>query len=187
MLQNNQILHNTADQANLIIKHLEQNPNVIPVWDLDGVLLNASHRIKLHADGSLDLDQYRLDSTRDNVLKDRCLPLMGVISHLNTIGRVYHVATARVLCAYSKELLEQRSIKPAKIISRQGEGDSRKDWILKVQGVQEQFDPKDFNKIMLIDDCPSNCDAFVNALGAWAINVKTDYNSLNNKWLQQLL
>lgn len=184
MLRNNEVILNTNQSANAVIRHIMSNPKIIPLFDLDGVLLNAEHRIKLHPDGSLDLDQYRKDSTLANIMQDKNLPLMAVIHHLNEYSRPYHVATARVLCEGSQALLKHRSILPVKAISR-GVDDSRKDWDLKVAGVQEQFKPEQFKHIMLIDDCPSNCDAFINALGAWAINV--DINNTPKQWLQDLL
>lgn len=183
-MQNNLKVLNTIQTANALTAHILSNPKIIPVFDLDGVLLDASHRISLNQDGSLNLDKYRQDSTLNNILQDKNLPLMATIHALNEAGRAYHVATARVLCKGSKTLLKQRGINPAIAISR-GETDSRKDWDLKVRGVQDAFKPEQFKKIMLIDDCPSNCDAFVNALGAWAINV--DIANTPKKWLQELL
>lgn len=187
-LQNSEVILNCQPHAQRVIGHIMANPKIIPVFDLDGVLLDASHRIKLHKDGSLDLDQYRADSTLENILRDKNLPLMEVIHTLNMIGRPYHVATARVLCEGSKTLLKQRHIKPVKTISRQGETDHRKDWRLKLDGVHEQFDPSEFKRIMLLDDCPDNCDAFINALGAWAINIDIKNSPKeSDKWLQDLL
>lgn len=184
MLRNNEKLLNTHMSAQALITHIMAHPKVLPVFDLDGVLLNAEHRINLHPDGSLDLDQYRKDSTLANIMQDKNLPLMAVIHHLNEFKRPYHVATARVLCEGSQALLKQRGILPVGAISR-GVTDYRKDWDLKVSGVQAMFEPEQFKRIMLIDDCPSNCDAFINALGAWAINI--DINNTPKRWLQELL
>lgn len=184
MLSNNQTILNTSHHASELLKHLQANKHVIPVFDLDGVLLDASHRITLNPDGSLDLDKYRQDTTAANVMMDKNLPLMAVIHALNEVGRDYHVATARVLCTHSQRLLKSRCIFPNKIISR-GENDTRKDWLLKITGIQAEFSQRYFKDILLIDDCPDNCDAFINALGAWAVNV--DINNSPRTWLQQLL
>ena len=176
---------NTLQSAKRISDHILANPKILPVLDLDAVLLDAGHRITLNPDGSLDLNTYRKESTYDNIMRDKCLPLMGVVRALNAANRPYYVATARVLCEGSQALLQQRNITPVLAISRQGEKDHRKDWDLKVCGIQEHFSPDQFRKILLIDDCVSNCDAFINALGAWAINI--DYNNTPKKWLQDLL
>lgn len=184
-MMNNAVILNTTHSAARIINHLDDNPNLIPVFDLDGVLLNAEHRITLNGDGSLDLHKYRLDSTIDNIMQDKNLPLMSVVHALNYQKRPYHVATARVLCEGSQQLLKVRGVHPQKVISRNGESDRRKDWDLKVAGIQANFKPEQFKDILLIDDCPSNCDAFINALGAMAINV--DYNNTPKPWLQELL
>lgn len=183
MMNNSKVL-NTNHTAKRLLAHLLENPQIIPVWDLDGVLLDASHRIDLRPDGSLDLDKYRANTTHDNVMKDRNLPLMSVIHALNELERPYYVATARVLCQHSQALLRQRAIRPVAAISR-GETDYRKDWDLKVAGIHNTFSINQFKDILLIDDCPSNCDSFINALGANAINI--DYPNSPKPWLQALL
>lgn len=184
-MMNNTVVLNTTHSAARIIDHLDNNPHIIPVFDLDCVLLDASHRITLNGDGSLDLEKYRADSTIENIMQDKNLPLMSVVHALNYQKRPYHVATARVLCEGSQQLLKVRGVNPQKVISRNGEDDRRKDWDLKVAGIQDNFKPEQFKDILLIDDCTGNCDAFINALGAMAINV--DYNNTPKPWLQELL
>lgn len=175
---------NTRQQANRIIDHLEANPHITPIFDLDCVLLDASHRITLKPDGSLDLEHYRANTTRPNVMRDQNLPLMRVVHYLNAIGRDYHVATARVLCEHSQALLQARQIKPVVTISRNGEDDRRKDWDLKTTGIAEHFTPEQYGGLMLLDDCKGNISAF-RKLGIMAIEV--DYNNTPKQWLQELL
>lgn len=172
----NQLLtiDNNKQTANFLIDILAVGREKTVVFDLDGVLLNAGHRIKLNKDGSMDLDQYRVDSTRDNVLKDKNLPLIELVTALNDLGVDYHVATARVLCAASQELLRQRNINPVKTLSRDGEPDRRKDWRLKADKLIESFSPDQLAGMVLIDDCLQNCNMAL-SLGMMALHVKTSY------------
>jgi ATP-dependent protease HslVU (ClpYQ) ATPase subunit len=46
----------------------------VPVFDMDGVFANATHRQICNSDGSLNLDKYREMSTLDHIMKDEVLP-----------------------------------------------------------------------------------------------------------------
>ena len=49
----------------------------MPVFDIDGVLFDATHRQATLPDGSLNLEKYRELATPENIAKDRPLPLIG--------------------------------------------------------------------------------------------------------------
>lgn len=164
-------IKNNEKTARAICDFLDDFPQIQPVFDLDGVIFNADHRVELFADGSIDLATYRKNSTRQQILADKLLPLASIIGYLNLKNRPYHVATARVLCDSSLELLEMHNIKPQKIISRQGEEDTRKDWLLKTDGLQEKFKPCEFESLFLIDDNQDNVTAFLRA-GCLAVEVE---------------
>src|SRR5690606_34930757 len=119
-------IQNTAEKAAHLAQALLADSSIIPVFDLDGVLLDASHRIKLHADGSLDLDHYRANTTASLVAQDKSLPLLAVVHALNQAGRPYYVATARVLCEHTQALLRDRAITPAFAFGRMGDTDRRR-------------------------------------------------------------
>jgi len=46
----------------------------IHVYDLDGVLVDSSHRVRYHADGSQDMDFWMDSFTPENVKLDKTLP-----------------------------------------------------------------------------------------------------------------
>jgi hypothetical protein len=164
-------LPNTEQAATELAMAIIQDANVIPVWDLDGVLLSANHRIKLHSDGSLDLDHYRANTTAELVQQDQSLPLLAVVGALNAANRPYYVATARVLCEHTRALLADRGITPALALGRDGDSDHRRDADLKRQKLSEVFTPQQLQRVLLIDDHYPNCLAVVE-LGGKAINVE---------------
>lgn len=164
-------LPNTEAAASELARAVIEDSNVIPVFDLDGVLLSADHRIKLNPDGSLDLAHYRANTTAEQVQQDRSLPLLAVVHELNKAGRAYYVATARVLCEHTRALLDARGIAPALAFGRDGDQDTRKDADLKRQKLAAVFTEKQRQRLLLIDDHYPNCLA-VSELGGKAINVE---------------
>lgn len=178
-------LNNTTSNAHILANYLKYT-DVTPVFDLDGVILSASHRIKIFTPqdhkngicsrdqiGALDLDHYRSNTTPELVAQDRNLPLHNVIVALNEAKRPYHVATARVLCKHNRKLLRNRSINPSVLISRNGDSDNRKDHQLKAQELVKHFPiDSERGKLVLIDDCLANCKAAI-AIGMQAIYIPT--------------
>lgn len=163
-------LINTEQAARFLIKELKKADDIVPVFDLDGVIFDASHRIPLNADGSINLEKYRVNSTLENIMADKLLPLAAVLQFCNLTARPYHVATARVVCAGTQLLFDKYNIKPQKIISRQGEEDTREDWLLKTDGFLNCFDPLELKTLALIDDNLHNVSAAL-LLGLKAVKV----------------
>ena len=166
-------VENTRFAASLVIEVLRNRPQLRPCFDLDGVLLDAHHRIKLKPCGTLDLDHYRANTTAENVARDRDLPLLDVVRWLNANDRPYDVATARVFCEHTANRLEASAIRPVLVMARQGHDDRRGDAILKSDHFIAQYQPSERCNVVLIDDLQSNCEA-AKALGMHSIRVLTD-------------
>ena len=177
-------IENTPSQA-LALAQAIIDSGVEPVFDLDGVLLDATHRQSIYtADhvalgicnedqiGQLDLDAYRAHTTAEKVNQDKNLPLMAVIDKLNQLDVKYHVATARVItrCPHSSKLLKDRGIKPASIMCRDGEHDKRRDSHLKQTKLVAKFSDRQRANMVLIDDSLGNCKAAMQ-IGMKAIHV----------------
>ena len=173
-------MSNTSLNARWLVAHIIQS-GVMPIWDIDHVLLNADHRIKLfdqndvdnglvNADqiGALDLDHYRANTVADQVQMDKNLPMLEAVHMLNRNNIQYLVSTARVICEHTRALLADREIKPALLMARHGDTDSRRDHVLKVDNIRSHY--SDFSNLLLIDDNLGNCQAFRN-LGANATQV----------------
>lgn len=162
-------------QAASVLKHwFAQRPDLVPVFDLDGVILDAGHRIDLLPCGTLDLDKYRANTTAENVALDRDLPLISVVHWLNAANRPYHVATARVLCEHTRARLAASHIRPVMAMGRNGHTDHRGDALLKVSHFEALIPPDQLARHVLIDDLVSNCIA-AERLGMLSVNVITEY------------
>ncbi len=154
---------------------------LFPVFDLDGVILDASHRIKLfnfndlargacsrEQIGQLDLAHYRKNTTRNNVLKDKTLPLYRVLQFCNNNSIKYAVCTARVVDTYNLELFDKLNIKPIHLFDR-GD-DKRSDHLLKVDKLAT-LNSRLKSRAILIDDCIANCQEVANKLKLATCNV----------------
>lgn len=167
-------IENNRIAASLLIHYLASNPQITPIFDLDGVLLDAQHRIKLLPCGALDLEHYRANTTAQQVAQDRDLPLLAVVHWLNIAGRVYHVATARVPCEHTRQRLNDSEISPLILMGRDGHSDRRGDAILKAEKIAANFKPWELPDLVLIDDLESNCIAAQN-MGLGSVHVLTDH------------
>ena len=49
--------------------------NTIYIFDLDGTVIDSSHRFTGNAEGKVNLEKWIADSTRENIFKDSLLPL----------------------------------------------------------------------------------------------------------------
>ena len=47
----------------------------IKIYDLDGTIIDSSHRAIVNRDGSINLDKWREMSTKDYIFKDDLLPM----------------------------------------------------------------------------------------------------------------
>jgi len=142
----------------------------VPVFDMDGVFADASHRQICNKDGSLNLDKYREMSTAEHVSKDKALPLIKAIHLLQEAGVDFHICTARVMCDNTKAWLANNNVKPKSIMARCGENDSRRDYHLKTTHLISRFDFRQLEKMVLIDDNLANCKAVIK-IGMQSINV----------------
>jgi hypothetical protein len=142
----------------------------VPVFDMDGVFANATHRQICNSDGSLNLDKYREMSTLDHIMKDEVLPLIEAIHILQKKDKEFHICTARVMCNNTKTWLKAHNIKPKSIMARCSDTDSRRDYHLKTTNLQSRFNLKQLENMVLIDDNIDNCKA-AKRLGMQAINV----------------
>lgn len=174
-------LHNTHQNARLLAVNIIQS-GVVPCFDLDGVLIDASHRQNVYnkADyiagrcsssdiGVLNLSKYRENSTAEKIARDQAMPLLAAVKILNQNNIGYHVVTARVACMNTRKLLLNMGITPLSIMSRESEQDHRRDARLKTDHLVK-FDQRQRENMMLIDDNKKNCLA-VQAIGLKAIHV----------------
>jgi len=91
----------------------------IAVFDLDGTVIDSTHRTPNNPDGTLDLQGYYKNRTRANIFKDTLLPLAEVMRDRYRSGD-YHVVicTAREIDQDDLEFLEYHGLKYHEILDR---------------------------------------------------------------------
>ena len=105
------------------------------IFDLDGTAIDSSHRANTLADGSLNLDAWRENSTPEMIARDSLLPLGEqwrdmVARGLEGTHVKVAIITARVMGAADLQYLDDNGLAYDYIYSR-NEGDSTPDHALK--------------------------------------------------------
>lgn len=102
------------------------------IFDLDHTVIDSSHRAATRADGSLDLDHWRENSTPEMIAKDSLLPLADQWRKVRAKGSEIIVCTARVMGLADYEFLGANGLLADAVLSRK-EGDDSKDHDLKLR------------------------------------------------------
>ena len=106
--------------------------NRFKIWDLDGTVIDSSHRYSTLANGDIDLPRWIADNTRANIEQDKLLPLAELMKSNYRQGDIVIICTARVLGVWDHVYLADKGIKANFILSR-AIGDNRGDAELKRQ------------------------------------------------------
>ena len=96
------------------------------IWDLDGTVIDSSHRYTTLENGDIDLPRWIADNTRANIEQDKLLPLSRLMQSNYAHGDTVIICTARVLGVWDKVFLADHGIKAHHILSR-ALGDNRGD------------------------------------------------------------
>lgn len=91
---------------------------MIYIFDLDHTVIDSSHRQLTRADGSLDLDHWIDNCTRQKIFADKLLPLARLMRSAYAQGHTVIVCTARVLSAHDYAFLAHHNLKADAILSR---------------------------------------------------------------------
>ena len=103
------------------------------IWDLDGTVIDSSHRYSTLANGDIDLPRWIADNTRANIEQDKLLPLARLMKSNYRQGKdIVIICTARVLGIHDHCFLAENGIKAHFILSR-AIGDNRGDAEMKRQ------------------------------------------------------
>ena len=100
--------------------------NRYKIWDLDGTVIDSSHRYSTLANGDIDLPRWIADNTRANIEQDKLLPLARLMKSNYRQGDIVIICTARVLGIWDHCFLAENGIKAQFILSR-AKGDNRGD------------------------------------------------------------
>ena len=127
---------------------------MIYIFDLDGTVIDSSHRFSGTAEGKLDLAKWIENSTRKNIFKDSLLPLADFMKALIKADKNVWICTARNMKKADFDFLAFHGLN-AKIILSRKEGDFRNDHDLKTAKLKRLFNLKQFQgmeKIMFDDN-----------------------------------
>ena len=160
------------------------------IFDLDDTVIDSSHRATLTVDNGqvvLDLDAWRQDSTRENIMKDSLLPLSNFMRECIQAEHTFvWVCTARNMQQADHDFLAQNGLTPNLVLSRQLDDDTADD-ILKRKMISKLLNLKPFRdcETIFFDDKPKNLQALENIidfnLNARAIN---DIGAIPVEWSQ---
>ena len=152
-------------KTNFCERFFNLSPRIV-IYDLDGTIIDSSHRIKLHDNGSLDLEHWKQNSTKEQIFKDDLLPLYWQLVSDYKQGNYIVLCTARELGKWDYEYLHQMGIYYDKIISRP-KGNTTVDHVLKKSQLRYFWNLKPFQNIhkTFYDDNDNNLSA-INSLGA---------------------
>lgn len=104
---------------------------MLSVWDLDGTVIDSSHRHVNKPCGNIDLDHWRANSTREKIMRDRLLPLVHKMRDEERAGKLVVICTARVMTRHDREFLRVNKV-PWNVIICRDEGESTPDAEMKV-------------------------------------------------------
>ena len=99
---------------------------MIYIFDLDHTVIDSSHRQLTRADGTLDLDNWIANCTREKIYQDKLLPLARLMRSAYSQGHHVVICTARVLSAHDHGFLATHKLRSDYILSR-ALGDNRGD------------------------------------------------------------
>jgi len=91
---------------------------MIFIFDLDHTVIDSSHRQLTKADGSLCLDSWRANCTREKIMADTLLPLADVMKRYYDEGHTIVVCTARVCSEHDMDFLEKHGLRFHHFLSR---------------------------------------------------------------------
>jgi hypothetical protein len=105
---------------------------MIKIFDLDGTVIDSSHRTRFLADGSLDLAYWQANATPRKIAADTLLPLAKQMQSAYARGNcLVMVCTARVMSASDYLFLDMHGLQYHAITSRR-EGETLPDFALKL-------------------------------------------------------
>ena len=154
----------------------------IVVFDLDGTVIDSSHRHLSKPDGSIDLDHWRENCTREKIMQDSLLPLARSMRNMKAAGHHVVVCTARVMSEHDYAFLAHHGLHYDGILSREGENDNRPDGPMKVQLLTEYVQAQGFTSIkqsgLIMFDDNLKVIAAISAAGGMCFNAAKENRRL---------
>jgi FMN phosphatase YigB (HAD superfamily) len=114
------------------------------IFDLDGTVIDSSHRVPLTQSGNLHLSRYKRESmSKEKIFADTLYPLARFMKLLIKKNCNVWICTAREMTQSDYDFLAIHSIKPKIILSRPID-DKRPDKLLKKNLLNKLFNLKQY-------------------------------------------
>ena len=108
------------------------------IFDLDGTVIDSTHRQATKADGSLDLDHWIENNTADKIMADSLLPLADTMRALAAAGHIIVICTARAVQDADKLFLSINRL-PYNALLHREIGNMESDSSLKIRLLETYF------------------------------------------------
>jgi len=132
------------------LKHL------VVAWDIDGTLVDSTHRVSFKEDGSFDLDQWINCCTEEHIMKDSLLPSYDIFMAYQAMGFTQICVTARVLCEADYKFFKKHNMKFDAFLHR--EDSTELDQLLKSKKLKAFFEQNDLIPYSYWDDKQENLE-----------------------------
>jgi len=144
----------------------------ICIYDLDGTIIDSSHRATHDEKGNIDLKGWKEKSTKDFIFQDSLMPLYTQLVKDYKNGHMVIICTARELGKWDYEYINMHNIYYDRIISRP-KGNTTIDWKLKQNQLRYLFTLPQYKHKQKIfyDDNGNNLFALAD-LGATIVDAK---------------
>jgi len=121
----------------------------IYIFDIDGVLLDSSHRYRVKSDGKIDLNHWRTNCVESEIMKDAELPMASIYKKLLHKPSTYVIiATARQMTRHDFKSIENTIGMPNHFIYRKKD-DNQSGTSLKLKGIKKLLNLKQFSGKMV--------------------------------------
>lgn len=159
------------------------------IFDLDGTVICSKHRQNTKPDGSLDLDHWMENCTREKILDDRLLPLSRSMRALYAIGHTIVICTARTWTQWDMLYLNLNGLPYHELLHRMQhpEWETVGDGKLKVDLLTDYFKAQGFNSVaearpIMWDDNLKVIEA-LSAIGVHMYDATKANAELERKWI----
>ena len=138
----------------------EQNTvrKLVIAWDLDGTLIDSSHRVRFTDTGDFDLDHWKRNCVKEEIFKDSLLPLADVFYEYQKTGFTQICVTARDMTEADFEFLRFHNMNFKMILHRKNSEEL--DEVLKDQRLKDFFAEEGRIPFQAYDDKNENLEIF---------------------------
>ena len=126
--------------------------------DLDGTIIDSSHRTRFLPNGNFDLSYWVENSTAEMIDKDKLLPIASVVKEFMKTGFTVIGVTARIMSDADFQFLKKHGLNFELVLHR--EDSLELDSLLKSKRLQEYFRKSNKLPFLAIDDSQSNLEVF---------------------------